>query len=284
MEPIGTLAGVTVFFLMMNIGISNSARELLPDTRASGLLIRSLVSVVIVVPAVVLVLMLATDLPAGVQSGLALLAACIGAPMTTKRAAAASADMVFVSSLQLALALLAVVIAPLVLAIFYALFDLQIERMSPIAAAGQIATVAFLPLMIGAAIRVFAPDLAGWLKNWVARIGDLLFLLLLAVLVGSLIFVEELRQVFIVGWPAALTIAIIAIAALASGHLLGGPDRKRRAGLAIATVARNIGLALYLADKSDSTYAIVPTILVFMLTGSVLAMIYSAWAKRAVPS
>ena len=280
MEYIGALAGAAVFFLMMTIGISNPIGDLMSDLRDRALLIRSLISVVIVVPVVILVLMLLVDLPNGVQSGLALLAACIGAPMTTKRAAAAGSDMKFVASLQLTLASLAVLVAPLVLVVFYGLFDLLIERMSPIVVAGQIASVAFFPLMIGVALRAFTPDFAGRIEKWVARIGDILFLLMIVALIGFLIFVGEFREIFVIGWPATLLIVVIVLAAIASGHVLGGPERGRRAALAIATVARNIGLALYLANTSDSAYAIVPTILVFMLAGSVLAMAYSAWSKR----
>lgn len=284
MELIGTLAGAAVFFLMMTIGISNPVRDLMSDLTDRALLLRSLISVVVVVPIIIMVLMLLVDLPPGVQSGLVLLAACIGAPMTTKRAAAAGSDMVFVASLQLTLASLAVVVAPLVLSVFYGLFDLLIERMSPTVAASQIARVALFPLMVGVALRAFTPDFASKIETWVARIGDILFLLMIVVLIGFLVFASEFRQVFLIGWPATLLIAVVVIAAITSGHVLGGPEHGRRAALAIATVARNIGLALYLAGQSDNTDAIAPTILVFMLTGSVLAGIYSAFVKRQLSS
>lgn len=59
----------------------------------------------------------------------------------------------------------------------------------------------------------------------------------------------------------------------------GGPRCDRRAGLAIATVARNLGLAVYVAESSESTVVAIPTILAFALLAILLAIPCSRWMK-----
>lgn len=82
------------------------------------------------------------------------------------------------------------------------------------------------------------------------------------------------------GGPAtAVTITIVG-ASLAIGHLLSGPPREQRSVLAIAGVARNVGLALYIANLSGYGEQFVPTLLSYMILGALLAVPYSVWSKR----
>ena len=110
MEWLLVLVTLTVFTLMLCIGINQSLVQLFSVWRRLDVLPRALLAAIILVPAVVLLLEAAFDLSPEVAAGLVLLAASPGAPMTTKRAHMAAADTDYVSSLQLALALLAVVV------------------------------------------------------------------------------------------------------------------------------------------------------------------------------
>ncbi len=67
---------------------------------------------------------------------------------------------------------------------------------------------------------------------------------------------------------------------LAIGHLLGGPRRDQRSALATACIARNIGLALFIAELSYYGQHLVPTILTYMILGGLLAIPYAVWSKR----
>ena len=139
----------TIFTIMLTIGVNESLQQLVSLWRQPAILIRALLAVIVLVPMLVAVLLWVFDLPPAVATGLALLAAAPGAPLTTTRAKLAEADTIYVSSLQLTVALLAVVITPLTLAIYYALFELTIEAVSPIRVASQVARVTFLPVVIG---------------------------------------------------------------------------------------------------------------------------------------
>ena len=109
MEWLLIFVTLTVFTLMLCIGINQSLAQLVSVWRRRDILPRALLAAIILVPAMVLLLEGVFDLSPEVAAGLALLAASPGAPMTTKRAGMAAADSDAVSSLQLALALLAVI-------------------------------------------------------------------------------------------------------------------------------------------------------------------------------
>ncbi len=72
---------LTIFSLMLALGVNHSFQELISLWRRPGLLLRSLVAVVCLVPLVVVLLLWVFDLPRVAAAGLALLAA---APATYK--------------------------------------------------------------------------------------------------------------------------------------------------------------------------------------------------------
>jgi BASS family bile acid:Na+ symporter len=279
-EILLTLTSVTVFTLMLTIGVNQSLENLLSLWRQPKELIRAFVGVVVLVPIAVVILLLIFDLPTGIASGLVLLAASPGAPLTTKRSQAAGADLGYVSSVQLAMALLAIIVTPLILGAFYAIFELDIERVSPVTVAGQIAYVTFLPVLIGILLRQFVPDLVSKISRPLNKLANLLFLVLMGGVIFGLAAAPELRSNLLIGWPAVIAILLIAVFALGVGHLLGGPGNDRKGALAISCLARNIGLALYIAQSADSANGVVPTILVYMLLGAAIATPYSIWSKK----
>ena len=283
MELIGTFASITIFTLMLTIGVNETVERLISLWRRSAILLRSLFAVIVLVPAVVILLLLAFDLPPAVATGLALLAAAPGAPLTTTRSKVASADLTYVSSLQLALAILAVVLTPAWLAIYYALFDLTIETIGPISVASQVARVTFLPVVIGLLLQRFAPALVDRIRKPLNILATVLFLLLALVILVALAMAPELREKLLLGPVAIAAILIMAIAALAIGHLVGGRNPEQRGGLATACIARNFGLAVYLATLTEAGAASIPTMAVYLLLGAVSGIVYGLWIRRQVP-
>jgi BASS family bile acid:Na+ symporter len=273
---------LTIFTMMLTIGVNQSPGHLISLWQQPALLFRSLLAVVVLVPAVVFALLWFFDLSPAVATGLAILAAAPGAPLTTKRSEIAAADPVYTTSLQLALALLAVLVTPLILAIFYAAFSLTIEAVSPIEVAKQIGKVTFLPVIIGLSLQHFAPKLVATISKPLNILATVLLALLVLAVTVVIVMAPELRAGLNVGGPALVAILIIAIAAVAIGHLLGGDNPARRGGLAVASVARNIGLALYILGLTDSGQEVAPTVLVFLLVGLAVAVPYSLWIRRQI--
>jgi len=271
---------LAIFSLMLAIGVNHSFEQLISLWRRPALLLRSLLAVIVLVPLVVGLLLWLFDLPIAVATGLAVLAAAPGAPMMYKRTQMAEGDPTYAASLQLTLALLAVVITPIILAIFYHLFELATERVTPFKVALQVGEVTFLPVIIGLLIQHFAPKLAKVIAKPVQVIGKVFFILLLVLIIALLVIAPDFRAMLNLGSLPVAAILIMVALALTIGHLLGGPSREHRSVLAIASIARNVGLAFFIAGLSDYGQQFVPTLLTYMILGSLLAVPYAVWNKR----
>lgn len=271
---------LVVFSLMLTIGLTHPLGLLLSPWRQPEVLIRPLLAVIVLVPLVVLLLLWLFDLPPAVATGLAILAAAPGAPLTTKRAQMAGGDPFYTASLQLTLAVGAVLITPLTLAIFYALFELETERVTPLSVAEQVAQVTFLPVVIGLLVQRFAPKVAEVTGKPLVVLANVLFILLNIGILVAILLAPDLRMMLRVGWLAGAVIVTMVAAALAIGHLLGGPSRAERSSLAIASIARNIGLSFYIAILSVDGHGAIPTIVVYAIAGGLLAVPYGVWSKR----
>ena len=279
MDLVLAFVSLAVFVLMLDIGVKQSWDQLSALWRQHDLLLRSLVAVLVLVPATWILVLMLFDVPAEVAVTLALLAASPGAPLTTKRSRIAGADLSYVSSLQLTLALLAVVATPSILAVYYLAFDLPSASATPFQVAGQIAQVTFLPVLIGLSMRRLAPQLTERVAAPLDRTAKLLFLLMVVVMIAALVVMPKLREGFLSGWPALFAIVITAATAIAIGHILGGPEPAKRSGLATASLARNIGLALFIGELANLGETMVPTLLAYMVLGALLALPYSIWMK-----
>jgi BASS family bile acid:Na+ symporter len=274
------LVTLTIFTLMLTIGVNQSFHQLTSLWHKRSELFKALFAVVVLVPAIVFLLMSILDLSPHVSYALALLAAAPGAPLTTQRSHMVLADPEYTSSLQLILALLAIVITPVLLSVFDVSFDLGIAEVHAFHVAQQIITVTFLPVVIGLLVQYFAPNLKKIIQKPLNRIANLLFLIMALGLIAILVTAPELRAQLLLGWPAIIAIVTMAFTAVTVGHLIGGPRKGQRAGLAIACLARNLGLALFIAGLSGQPKTVLPSILVYMLLGIAVQVIYSVWLKR----
>ncbi|MCT8162127.1 hypothetical protein [Pseudoruegeria sp. SHC-113] len=281
-QAVVIFTGIVVFAQMLDVGLRYAPGSLRGLLAEPALLLRALCSVLVVVPLVVAALIWLLPLPPEVAMGLALLAAAPGAPLTTRRSEAAGADRAFTSALQLVLAAGAALSFPLVLWLMDGLLELAPGPFSPAKVAGQVAMVTFLPLALGWGIARVTPS---GLKSYTAHLSTvarLLFFAFLLAVVLAVALMAELRQQLLIGAAGWAAVILMAGGALAAGHLLGGPQVARRAGLAIASVARNLGLSLYLAESSPETLVAVPTILTYALLAILLAMPYSRWVRARV--
>lgn len=238
---------ITIFILMLTIGINVSWEEMLSLWRNPNSLWRSFLAVVFLVPVVVLLLLHLFDLPTGVASGLVVLAASPGAPLTTKRAVMAGASFSYAGSLQLTLALMAVFITPITLAIFYALFELEIEKVTVMQVSQQVAMVQLFPLTLGLLLQKFIPKIVKVIAKPISLMGNVLFIFLVIAVI-----VPAFRLKVQIGILPMVVIIIMVVSTLAFGHLLGGAEVEKRSALAISTIARNLGLAVFIVVLSET--------------------------------
>jgi BASS family bile acid:Na+ symporter len=278
-DAVVLFTGIVIFAQMFDIGLRQGTGDLARLFGQPGLLLRSLLSVLVFVPLAAFVLIATLPVPPEVALGLVLLAAAPGAPLTTRRSQMAGADEGYVSALQLTLAALAVVFMPAATAAFGTVLDPSVPIPAPGKVAGQIAAVTILPLTLGWLFARFAPGILRRRAPLLSRAAKLLFVAFALVVLLALAFVPDLRAKILIGWPGAAALTAMAAVALAAGHLLGGPDAAQRSGLATASVARNLGLALFIAESAPETVDAIPTIITYALLGILLAVPYSLWIK-----
>ncbi len=270
------LVRLTLFSLMFSLGLDFSLPQFLAFWRKPDPVLRSLMSALVVFPLLVIVVLLIADLPESAIIGLVVLAAAPGAPLTTRRITMAGGTFRFGTDLQITLAAAAIVTAPLVLTLFdRVLADLQLA-ISPRQVALNVALAQGLPMALAMLLGWFSPRLATTVSRYVDKVANILFIVLALVLI-----VTGLDLVMEAGWRTNLAISLVVVMALAAGHLLGGPNAQTRTALAIATIARNMGLALFITVLSGSEKRELAVLVAYMMIGFVLATPYNLWRRRS---
>jgi BASS family bile acid:Na+ symporter len=186
----------------------------------------------------------------------------------------AGARFRYSASLQLTLALLTVVITPLILTIFAILFQGIPDNIKILEVAQQVTVVQFLPVTIGLLLQKFGTKYAEAIARPLTIISNGLFLVL--IVLASIVGLPLMLKVW--GLPL-IVITIMVIISLVIGHILGGPDEDKRSILAISCIARNVGLALFIAVLNDVQQKIIPTLIAYLVLGSIFGILYSIWIK-----
>jgi predicted Na+-dependent transporter len=277
-QVVQTLAAMTIFLLMLTLGVETPEGGIVSLWRQPGWLGRALLAALVLFPigTGLIGYVLLKGLPAAVPIGLglAVLASAPGAPLLTQRASMAGGNTVIATSLQVTLATLAVVTTPLTLLTFTAIFAEVKASADFLIIAKQVLTVQFLPLGLGLLIRSLGGESAANIGELLKTVANTLFIVLLVFLLGfSLVTIPT------VPWRGLAVIPPVVIFGLICGHLLGGPELETRSSIATGTIARNAGLALFLVAANGAGQAI-PTIIAYMVVGSLTALPYNVWIKR----
>jgi BASS family bile acid:Na+ symporter len=77
------------------------------------------------------------------------------------------------------------------------------------------------------------------------------------------------------------TIVLTTGAALMIGHLLGGPEPDMRTAVAIASAARNPGLALLVTTLNAGPPQVGATVLAYLAVSLLAIVPYGAWRRHA---
>jgi len=273
-QVIKTLVGFSIFAIMLGMGISmppGSVRSLLQQR---DLLVRGFVSVLVAYPLIAVTAIKLFDLSPRASIALLILASAPAAPLLTKRAKMAGANVAIASAFQILLAISSVVVTPLLLTALTAFFPEARGEVSTLAVAKQVAVVQLLPLGLGILGRQVANDIADEVAGLVVTIANITFLVLAFFLLAiSLNLVPQfsLKTIGVYGLVVALGLVV--------GHVLGGPALESRAAVATATIARNAGLALFIAVANDQLAA-VPAAVIYLVVGAVIALPYNLFIKR----
>ena len=272
---LGLFATVTVFTVMLALGLDLGREQLAALRSRLGVLVSVILAVVIVVPVLAVLGLLVFGVRGPVAVGIVLMTISPGAPVALRRAIDAGGDRGFAPALHLVIVALAVLTVPAAVAILARLFGQDIA-VSPRDIGRQVFVAQFLPLALGAALRALRPGLAARLIGPLARVGNWL---LLAVAAAVLVNLPALLAA--VGWTPVLAGLVITGGALALGSVFAGRDAGLRPVAAIAAAMRNPGLAIVIATVNRAPAAVTASVLAYALGLCIALMAYLMWRRRA---
>lgn len=263
----------TLFTVMFSVGLGIAPGELRWAWRQPGPMLRGLFAVLVAMPIVTIGLVRLFDLPRFVEVGIVLMSISPGAPVALRRSLGAGAHHAFAPSLQISVVVLAVVSMPLSIAALNHLYSGH-ASISPWAVAKQVFVAQLLPLALGMAMRQFKAATADAVDPKLRRAASALLLATVA-----LVLINLWGPTVGAGVRVLVAIALTTVAALAVGHLLGGPEPAMRTAVAISSAARNPGLALLVATQNSAPPAVVATVLAYLMVSVFTIGPYVAWRR-----
>jgi BASS family bile acid:Na+ symporter len=244
--------------------------------RNPGQLIRSILAMNILMPAVAIGMALVFDLPPLVKVALIAISVSPLAPLFPKKPLQAGGHESYVIGLMVAASLFSIVLIPLTLELIGDLIDKPVEFSTKAIFLTVLVTV-IVPLVLGIAFRYFAPTFAEKIASPVARFAQILLILS---------FLPILFKLFpaifhLIGNGTVLAIAAFVVIGVLVGHLLGGSDQENRTVLALATAFRHPAIALTLASANLPDHKLVPaTIILYLFINAIVVLPYIKWVER----
>jgi BASS family bile acid:Na+ symporter len=261
---------------VLSLGLRASWQDAFYLFREPSLLLRSMLSMTVIMPLVAATLVVSFNLPVPVPIALVALAVSPVPPLLPKKELKAGGHASYAVGLLVAIALLSIITVPVVVSWFISAFE-RTGAVSPLTVAAIVSKSVLAPLVAGMALCHWAPALADKIARPIA-------------LLGTVLLVATALPLAYASWPAmqklfgngtVLIIAAMAVAGLGIGHLLGGPNGEHRTVLALSTTSRHPGIALAAAVAAGGeAKSVLSAILLYVIVAVLVSVPYVAWRKR----
>jgi BASS family bile acid:Na+ symporter len=237
-------------------------------------LLRSLLSVLVIMPIVAVALAWMFDVQRAAEITLVALAISPVPPLLLTKEAKAGGQPSYGLALMVVLSLLSIATIPATVEILQRVFARPLGASSG-AIALAILTMAVLPLIAGMLVRAALPALAGRIDAPVAVVGRVLLPVAVVLLLAG-----TWRTVWAaVGEGAVVVMIAFVVVGLVVGHILGGPDRDHSIDLALSTACRHPAIALTTASANFPDQRLAGTVLLYVLVSAAVVMPYVAWQR-----
>jgi BASS family bile acid:Na+ symporter len=266
----------SIALTVLSLGLHTTWQAALYLFGKPRLLLRSLVSMNMIMPLVAAGLVVAFDLPTPVKVALVALAVSPVPPILPKKELKAGGHASYAVGLLVAIGVFAIVTVPIAVSWFSSVFD-RAGEVPPLVVAKIVLKSVLAPLALGIALRQWAPALAERVARPIGLIGTVL-------LVGSALPLAYaswpgIRQ--LVGDGNVLIIGTMAVIGLSVGHLLGGPVDDDRTVLALSTTSRHPAIALTAAVATgEETNVEIAAILLYVIVALLVSIPYVVWRRR----
>jgi BASS family bile acid:Na+ symporter len=268
-EIVQAVVKIAVPLVAFSVGLSSASSELKWLWKRPALLARSLIAVMVLVPAAAVVLVRTVELPSEVAAGLLVVAISVGPVAALKKSKARGGDHNYAVGLDVTLLLASLIYVPIAVAIIGGVFGRQLQI-----GVGEVARVILplqlLPLIAGLALGRFAPNVAAKIDKPVAVVANVLL-----AAVALVVVVAMFKPMAAIGGRGLLALMALAITAVLIGELLGGPEEGARPVLASFAAMRFPALAISLASLTAVGPALVPVVVAYLLVSAVILAVYS---------
>jgi BASS family bile acid:Na+ symporter len=267
---------ISIFLLVLGIGLKATPRHATHLVRHPGQLVRSLAAMYVVMPVFAVAVALAFDLHPAVKIALVAAAVSPVPPFLPRKAIKAGGARDYAIGLLVAASVLGIVLVPLAVELVGSVFAKHLAM--PAAGAARLVILSVLaPLAIGMTLRQFAPSTAEQMARPVSiASGALLVVALVPVLLNTWRPILSL-----LGSGTVLAFAAFVAVGTVTGHLLGAPQADERGVLALACGSRHPGIALAIAHANfPDDQNVLPALLLYLVIGALVATPYLQWIRR----
>jgi BASS family bile acid:Na+ symporter len=275
-QIIGFVINASMFLIVFAIGSHATLGDLTYLFRQPRLLIRSVVSMNVVMPMFAVAAAVALDLPPALEIALVALAISPVPPILPGKQEKAGGGASYTLGLLTSTSIFAVVLVPLTVGWLGHVFGLT-ARMP----AGRILSIVMVsvlvPLVAGIAVRRFAPGFAARAAHGVAVFAAVL----LGVALVPVLFIATPALWSLVGNGALVLLVLFTVIGVAVGHVLGGPNPDDRTVLALATGTRHPGVAIAIATINfPDEKAVFGVVIYHLIIGAIVSAPYVKWRTR----
>ena len=234
-----------------------------------GLILFSLITMLVIIPAVTLAIIVVLKPEPEVAIGLAILAACPPAPLMLKGIGKLGrGDSTFVASLHLSVSILAFITVPFCLYLISIPIGFAIE-VDPASMMWVIGRTILIPVGLGLAVGHFFPRFAETKGPGLDKAGTAGVVIVLLVAMAA--WVPRFLDMTLYSY---LVMAVVSGTALAIGHVLGPANAYQRTTLAVESCVRHPGLALTIAGANFTPEKAVPIIVPAVLVCALIVRGY----------
>ena len=269
-----------LLLLVATLGLQADRADATALLRQPKRLLRSLASMLVIMPIVAAALAHAFELERAVEIALVALALSPVPPFLPPRNIKAGGEASYAIGLLVATSLVSIVYVPLALALFELFVDVQLDL--PVwRVIVPVGWSVFLPLLAGLLVKRLAPDVAARVAGPVGRLASLLLLVGLI----PLLVTQLPKAIPLVGNGTLAVMLAFCLIGLAVGHLLGGPAASDRMTLALSTAARHPGVAMAIVKANFPGQTLVfPVVLLYIVLSTIVTLPYIRWVTRQTTS
>lgn len=266
---------VSLFVTVFAYALRARAEDLRGILREPRLLILSLLAIFVLTPALAIALVETIELPTQAAVALVAISLSIIPPLLPQKELAAGGDRPYAIGLTVSSAVLAVVIVPYQVHLLGEITD-KPYGVPTLEVASAVLSLVVAPLVLGALAQMRWPDLAERFSEPATKAaGAVTGVALVVVMVVTLPIVLDLVSVRVV-----LAFFLFNVGALAIGHLVGGPDPGRAVVLGLSCASRHPSIALTIASVNFPGEQFTAAVILCLTINAMLCGPYVSWMQR----